>query len=52
MCGEGEDEDDGGGGVTGGGGLPDGWTAFISPEGWEYFFHEKTSVVQWERPTG
>lgn len=31
--------------------LPRGWTAFTSPEGWAYFFHEETSVVQWKRPT-
>lgn len=31
--------------------LPEGWTAFTSPEGWEYFFHNETRVVQWKRPT-
>lgn len=49
MLGEEEDDD----GATGGGlPLPNGWTAFTSPEGWEYFFHAGTNVVQWKRPMG
>lgn len=37
--------------ATVGSSLPDGWTAFSSPEGWDYFFHNETRVVQWKRPT-
>eukprot|EP00903_Cladosiphon_okamuranus_P007720 g7480.t1 len=41
----------GGVAAVGGSSLPKGWTAFTSPEGWEYFFNNETRVVQWQRPT-
>ena len=40
-----------GGAASGGHSLPEGWMSFTSPEGWEYFFHNETRVVQWKRPT-
>lgn len=31
--------------------LPENWSAFVTPEGREYFFDARRDVVQWERPT-
>lgn len=30
--------------------LPDGWSAFVAPEGRAYYFYAPTGSVQWERP--
>ena len=31
--------------------LSENWSAFVTPEGREYFFDARRDVVQWERPT-